>query len=139
MPKRQCQAEVALARLQRNRRRHGAGVAWDIAADDDDGADLGDGAAKHGEKGRELARPIPSAGSGGIVRRREGAVDQERVAIGGPTDRPIARCTSAITIGVPSAHWAMTIALGVNRMPSDPSGPERDSREINGKPDDNRR
>ena len=44
-----------------------------------------------------------------------------------------------MTIGVPSAHCAMTIAVGVNRMPNDPNGPERDSRQINGKPDDHRR
>ena len=32
-----------------------------------------------------------------------------------------------MTIGVPSAHCAMTMAVGVNKMPNDPNGPERDS------------
>ena len=35
---------------------------------------------------------------------------------------------SAAMIGAIRMVWAMIIACGVNRMPHDPSGPERDSR-----------
>src|SRR5207244_11469176 len=49
------QRQVALGSLQRNRRRHGAGEAFDIAADDDDGADLRRGTAKAGEQRRDQA------------------------------------------------------------------------------------
>src|SRR5580692_11741863 len=47
------QWEIAFAGLQRNGRGHGAGVAADVAADDDNGADLRNGPAESREKGRE--------------------------------------------------------------------------------------
>ena len=34
---------------------------------------------------------------------------------------------SAAMIGTIRMVWAITIAVGVNRMPIDPSGPDRDS------------
>src|SRR5262249_61099957 len=41
--------QIALRGLERDRGRHGAGEAVDIAADDHDGADLGGGAAEAGQ------------------------------------------------------------------------------------------
>lgn len=40
-----------LAGFKRDRRRHGSGIAADISADDQDGADFGDGAAERGQEG----------------------------------------------------------------------------------------
>ena len=52
--------QVALGGLQRDRRGHGAGEAVDVAADDDDGADLGGGAAEAGEqRGHQAEARIP--------------------------------------------------------------------------------
>src|SRR6202035_3964309 len=44
--------EIALRRLQRDRRCHGTGKPVDVAADDDDGADLSCCPPKSGEHGR---------------------------------------------------------------------------------------
>ena len=55
--------QVALRGLQRDRGGHGAGEAVDIAADDDDGADLGGGAAEAGEqRGGEAEAARPRSG-----------------------------------------------------------------------------
>jgi hypothetical protein len=48
-----CETEVSLARFQCNGRRHGSGITADIASDDDDRADFGNGAAERDEKGRQ--------------------------------------------------------------------------------------
>ena len=45
-PEPQRERQVALARLERDRRRHHARDAVDVAADDHDGADFGGGAAE---------------------------------------------------------------------------------------------
>ena len=51
------QPQFALARLEHDRRRHGAGVARDVAAHDQHGADLGDRAAKAGQDSGENGAP----------------------------------------------------------------------------------
>jgi hypothetical protein len=51
----------------------------------------------------------------------------------------VARCTSAMTIGVASTVCAMIMAAGVNRRAAKPSGPVREQDKIERKPDDDRR
>src|SRR5690606_21246732 len=67
--------EVAAAGFQRDGRGHRARVAGDIAADDDDGADLGDGTAETGQyRGAEAVASVPDQRRHGTKRRQaEGA------------------------------------------------------------------
>src|SRR6516164_4835005 len=80
---RQRQAEIAFAGLERDRSRHRARVAADIATDNDDCADLGDGAAKGSKKGgqQSIAADIHQWP---YCPKARGAIDQERLAIGMP-------------------------------------------------------
>ena len=48
------ECQIAFAGLQHNRGRHGAGIAGDIAANDENCADLGDGPPEASEGGREI-------------------------------------------------------------------------------------
>ena len=50
-PQPEAEGKVALAGLERDGRRHGAGEPPDVAADDDDRPDLGDGAAECRQEG----------------------------------------------------------------------------------------
>src|SRR5215472_9035274 len=80
------EGEVPLACLQRDGRGHGAGVATDIAADDDDRADLRDGAAERGEKrGQERAAPDDEQLQNGAAPGC--AIDPQQVAIVRPQRR----------------------------------------------------
>src|SRR5438067_733794 len=49
-PEAEGERQVSLAGLERDRGRHGAGEARDIAADDEDRADFGDGATERGQE-----------------------------------------------------------------------------------------
>ena len=53
MPEPERERQVALARLERDRRRHDASDAVDVAADDHDGADFGGGAAEPRQHDRD--------------------------------------------------------------------------------------
>ena len=57
MPSAERERQVALARLERDRRRHHARDAVDVAADDHHRADLGDRAAEAGEQHRDQRKP----------------------------------------------------------------------------------
>ena len=83
MPSASAETQVAPAGIERDRGRHGAGVAADVAADDDDGPDFGDGAAKSRQKrGQQaLARHAHQRDERAQTR---GAIDQKAIAIGGP-------------------------------------------------------
>src|SRR5580704_11862665 len=77
------EGQIAFAGFEHDRRRHGAGVPGDIAAHDENGANLGDGPPETGEGGRKNENPF----HGEQVRDRAQtarAVDHQSTAILSP-------------------------------------------------------
>ena len=126
-PSASASARLPLRGLERDRRRHHAGDVVDVAADDHDRADLGDGAAEAGERrGHQAVAAVPEQGR----RRSPGGADAERAQLlgvlgppdprspGGPGPR---RSASPARSGRRS--WRSACRAGC----STPSGPALDS------------
>ena len=120
MPRRERERQVALGRLERDRGGHHARDAVDVAADDHHRADLGDRAAERGEQhGRDRAALVQQRSSARGDRRRAHRAEllaavAQRIGDDLARQRGDDRNTSTVC--------AMTIAVGVNRMPNGRAG-----------------
>src|SRR3989442_11005375 len=125
-PERERQPEVALTRVEGARRREGAGLTPDIAADRHGGSDLRDhvaeGGGDHGGEGepglaRYGPRGAPAAGAQRLGRAPDPGVDA--------LDRGGGECGGD---GERETTSPTTIACQVYSHSTPPSGPRRDSR-----------